>query len=170
MIWKRPSACADGSKTDGGPRIAGGKADGGPRIAGGKVDGGPRIAGGTADGGPRIDGGTADGGSRIDGGKVGGGPGDDDGWLAVAKARTQGLGPEEIEAKVAFSDLGRAIFDHFRKIGEFTPGLKPIYCAVMPDHLHLLPLTASTMEQIPLAVLHANPARNTHAPAVAFLW
>ena len=45
MIGKRPSACADGSKTDGGLRIDGGKADGGPRIAGGKVDGGAaRIA------------------------------------------------------------------------------------------------------------------------------
>ena len=73
-----------------------------------------------------------------DGGKTDGGPRDDDGWLSVAKAKMRGFGPEEIEAKVAFSDLGRAIFDHFRKMGEFTPGLKPVYCAVMPDHLHLL--------------------------------
>ena len=29
VIGKRPSACADGSKTDGWPRIAGGKGDGG---------------------------------------------------------------------------------------------------------------------------------------------
>ena len=31
VIGKRPSACADGSKTDGGPRIDGGKTDGWPR-------------------------------------------------------------------------------------------------------------------------------------------
>ena len=24
------------------------------------------------------------------------------------------------------------------KLGEFTPGLESVYCAVMPDHLHLL--------------------------------
>ena len=127
VIRRRPSACADGGKLDGRAGNDGGKLDGGAGNDDGKLDGGARIDGGKVDGGP-----------RIDGGKVDGGPRADDGWLAVAKARTQGLGPEEIEAKVAFSDLGRAIFDHFRKIGEFTPGLKPIYCAVMPDHLHLL--------------------------------
>ena len=73
-----------------------------------------------------------------DGSKTDGGPRDDDGWLAVSKAKARGFGLEEIEAKVVFSDLGRAIFDHFRKMGEFTQGLKPVYCAVMPDHLHLL--------------------------------
>jgi len=51
VIGKRPSACADGSKTDGWPRIAGGKGDGGARNDGGKTDGGPRIAGGKVDGG-----------------------------------------------------------------------------------------------------------------------
>ena len=59
-------------------------------------------------------------------------------WLPVSEAKGLRLSPEEVEAKVVFSDLGCAIFEHFRRMGEFTPGLKPVYCAVMPDHLHLL--------------------------------
>lgn len=59
-------------------------------------------------------------------------------WGSVAVARALGLKPHEIEAKVVFSPLGKAIFEHFRRMGEFTPGLEPVYCAVMPDHLHLL--------------------------------
>ena len=61
-----------------------------------------------------------------------------DRWLAVADAKPLKIPPDAIEAKVVFSDLGRALFDHFRKMGEFTPGLKPVFCALMPDHLHLL--------------------------------
>ena len=61
-----------------------------------------------------------------------------DRWLAVADAKSLMIPPDAIEAKVVFSDLGRALFDHFRKMGEFTPGLKPVFCALMPDHLHLL--------------------------------
>ena len=61
-----------------------------------------------------------------------------DRWLAVADAKPLKIPPDAIEAKVVFSDLGRALFDHFRKMGEFTLGLKPVFCALMPDHLHLL--------------------------------
>ena len=61
-----------------------------------------------------------------------------DRWLAAADAKPLKIPPDAIEAKVVFSDLGRALFDHFRKMGEFTPGLKPVFCALMPDHLHLL--------------------------------
>ena len=61
-----------------------------------------------------------------------------DRWLAAADAKALKIPPDAIEAKVVFSDLGRALFDHFRKMGEFTPGLKPVFCALMPDHLHLL--------------------------------
>ena len=61
-----------------------------------------------------------------------------DRWLAVGDAKSLKIPPDAIEAKVVFSDLGRALFDHFRKMGEFTPGLKPVFCALMPDHLHLL--------------------------------
>ena len=59
-------------------------------------------------------------------------------WVSVGEAKGLGLEPDQTEAKVVYSELGRAIFDHFRKMGEFTPGLEPVYCAVMPDHLHLL--------------------------------
>ena len=61
-----------------------------------------------------------------------------DEWVSVGEAKGLGLEPDQVEAKVVYSELGRAIFDHFRKMGEFTPGLEPVYCAVMPDHLHLL--------------------------------
>ena len=27
---------------------------------------------------------------------------------------------------------------HFRRIAEFTPEIKPLYCEVMPDHLHMI--------------------------------
>ena len=57
-------------------------------------------------------------------------------WLSIAEAK--GAKPEEIEARVALSALGKAVFAHFRRIGEFTPEITPIFCAVMPDHLHLL--------------------------------
>ena len=59
-------------------------------------------------------------------------------WLPVMQAKEMGLQPEDIEARVEFSELGRAVFEHFQRMGEFTPGVKPVYCAVMPDHLHLL--------------------------------
>ena len=59
-------------------------------------------------------------------------------WVSVGEAKGLGLEPDQVEAKVVYSELGRAIFDHFKKMGEFTPGLEPVYCAVMPDHLHLL--------------------------------
>ena len=59
-------------------------------------------------------------------------------WLSIAEARQAKPGPDEIEARVALSALGKAVFAHFRRIGEFTPEIVPIFCAVMPDHLHLL--------------------------------
>ena len=59
-------------------------------------------------------------------------------WVSVGEAKGLGLEPDRVEAKVVYSELGRAIFNHFKKMGEFTPGLEPVYCAVMPDHLHLL--------------------------------
>ena len=61
-----------------------------------------------------------------------------EGWLSLAEARALKIAPDQVEAKVVFSPLGRAIFAHFRRMGEFTPGLEPVYCAVMPEHLHLL--------------------------------
>ena len=59
-------------------------------------------------------------------------------WLSIAEARQAKPEPDEIEARVALSALGKAVFAHFRRIGDFTPEIVPIFCAVMPDHLHLL--------------------------------
>lgn len=75
------------------------------------------------------------------------GTGCDGVWLSVAEARAQELKPDEIEAKIVFSALGRAVFAHFRRMGEFTRGLKPVYCAVMPDHLHLLVEIVAELER-----------------------
>jgi len=43
-----------------------------------------------------------------------------------------------LRARVRRSALGEAVFAHFRRMGEFTPGLRPVYCEVMPDHLHFI--------------------------------
>ena len=59
-------------------------------------------------------------------------------WISLEDAKKFNFNVDDIEAKVEFSPLGRAVFNHFRRMGEFTPGLEPVYCAVMPDHLHLL--------------------------------
>ena len=59
-------------------------------------------------------------------------------WLSIAEAKSAKPEPDEIEARVALSALGKAVFAHFRRIGDFTPEIVPIFCAVMPDHLHLL--------------------------------
>ena len=67
-----------------------------------------------------------------------GGTGVDVEWLSVDAAKELGLKPEAVEARVAFSKLGASIFAHFQRMGEFTHGLEPVYCAIMPDHLHLL--------------------------------
>ena len=61
-----------------------------------------------------------------------------DGWLSLAETRCRLPEPDAIEARVALSDLGKAVFAHFRRIGDFAPEIEPVYCAVMPDHLHLL--------------------------------
>lgn len=61
-----------------------------------------------------------------------------DSWVPMDATVALELAPEDIEAKVEFSELGRAIFAHFKKIGEFTPEIDPLYCEIMPDHLHLV--------------------------------
>ena len=68
-------------------------------------------------------------------------------WLSVSQAKALKLAPDEVEAKIVFSALGRAIFAHFRRMGDFTRGLRPVYCAVMPDHLHLLVEVVSELER-----------------------
>ena len=91
------------------------------RAAGGRTDGGARAcaAGGRTDGGAR-------GGERAGA------------WLSIDEARALKLEPDQVEARVERSALGEAVFFHFRRIAEFTPEIKPLYCEIMPDHLHLI--------------------------------
>ena len=75
-------------------------------------------------------------GGRTDGGaREGGGAGE---WLSVDEARALKLEPDQVEARVERSALGAAIFAHFRRIAEFTPEIRPLYCEIMPDHLHMI--------------------------------
>ena len=75
-------------------------------------------------------------GGRTDGGaREGGGAGE---WLSIDEARALKLEPDQVVARVERSALGVAIFAHFRRIAEFTPEIRPLYCEVMPDHLHLI--------------------------------
>lgn len=46
------------------------------------------------------------------------------------------IDPETVKAHVELSELGRLIEDHWRKIGEFTPEIKPLALQLMPEHLH----------------------------------
>ena len=59
-------------------------------------------------------------------------------WLSIDEARALKLEPDQVVARVERSALGAAIFAHFRRIVEFTPEIRPLYCEVMPDHLHLI--------------------------------
>ena len=59
-------------------------------------------------------------------------------WVEPAVAKSLGLKPEEVEAKVELSELGAAILAHWKRIGEFTPEIRPLYCQIMPDHLHAI--------------------------------
>ena len=49
-----------------------------------------------------------------------------------------GEGGRPVAAHCELTELGRAILDHWLKIGEFTPEIKPLYCQIMPDHLHAI--------------------------------
>ena len=62
-------------------------------------------------------------------------------WLPVESVRAEAVErwqPGDIEARVERSPLGEAVFAHFRRLGEFTNELKPLYCEIMPDHLHFI--------------------------------
>ena len=75
------------------------------------------------------------GGRTGDGAREGGGAGE---WLSIDEARALKLEPDQVVALVERSALGVAIFAHFRRIAEFTPEIRPLYCEIMPDHLHLI--------------------------------
>ena len=58
-----------------------------------------------------------------------------------------GEGGRPIAAHCELTELGRAILDHWLKIGEFTPEIKPLYCQIMPDHLHAILRVVSPMKR-----------------------
>ena len=58
-----------------------------------------------------------------------------------------GEGGRPVAAHCELTELGRAILDHCLKIGEFTPEIKPLYCQIMPDHLHALLRVVSPMKR-----------------------
>ena len=49
-----------------------------------------------------------------------------------------GTMPEDVEARVVPTALGEAILVHWKRIGEFTPEIKPLFCQIMPDHIHAI--------------------------------
>ncbi len=46
--------------------------------------------------------------------------------------------PEAVTARIEPSALGAAILAHWKRIGDFTPEIKPLFCQLMPDHLHAI--------------------------------
>ena len=59
-------------------------------------------------------------------------------WLSLPAARQAAIPPDRIEARITRSALGTAVFDLFLRFGEFTPEIRPLFCTVMPDHLHFI--------------------------------
>lgn len=61
--------------------------------------------------------------------------------------------PETVAARVEPSELGSAILAHWLRIGEFTPEIKPLYCQLMPDHLHaILEVTRPMAKPLGIAI------------------
>ena len=56
--------------------------------------------------------------------------------LARGRASATPVDPETVKAHIELSELGRLIEEHWRKIGEFTPEIKPLAVQLMPEHLH----------------------------------
>lgn len=44
--------------------------------------------------------------------------------------------PEAVAARVEPSALGAAILAHWKRLGDFAPEIRPLFCQLMPDHLH----------------------------------
>ncbi|MGN0854455.1 MAG: hypothetical protein ACI4R9_02915 [Kiritimatiellia bacterium] len=44
--------------------------------------------------------------------------------------------PEAVAAHVEPSALGEAILAHWKRLGAFTSEIRPLFCQLMPDHLH----------------------------------
>ena len=60
------------------------------------------------------------------------------GWAPcpVPAAQAAGCPPESVEARVVPRVLGAAIEAHWKRLGEFTPEIRPLTLQLMPDHLH----------------------------------
>ena len=52
-----------------------------------------------------------------------------------------------LTAHCELSALGKAILAHWQKIGAFTPEIKPLFCQIMPDHLHGILHVTSPMKR-----------------------
>lgn len=57
-------------------------------------------------------------------------------FVSLAEARSLGLDPDAVQAEVELSPLGAAILELWKDFGDYTPEIKPLYCVVMPDHIH----------------------------------
>ena len=57
------------------------------------------------------------------------------GWASATTAGAA-IDPEAVKAHIELSALGRLIEEHWRRIGEFTPEIKPLAVQLMPEHLH----------------------------------
>lgn len=67
--------------------------------------------------------------------------------IALADRRSEALGrlvidsdgegdPIQVEAHVELTAAGRAVEAEWRRMGEFTPAIRPLEIQVMPDHIH----------------------------------
>ena len=73
------------------------------------------------------------------------------GWVRDAEGRlrreTKPHMGRRLPGFVCFVCVSRRRVAFGRCMGEFTRGLRPVYCAVMPDHLHLLVEVVSELER-----------------------
>lgn len=61
--------------------------------------------------------------------------------------------PEAVAARVEPSALGAAILAHWKRLGDFTPEIRPLFCQLMPDHLHgILEVTRSMAKPLGNAI------------------
>ena len=67
--------------------------------------------------------------------------------IALADRRSEALGrlvidsdgagdPAKVEAHIELTAAGRAVEAEWRRMGEFTPAIRPLEILVMPDHIH----------------------------------
>ncbi len=67
--------------------------------------------------------------------------------IALAERRSMALGrlvidsdgagdPIQVEAHVELTAAGRAVEAEWRRMGEFTPAIRPLEIQIMPDHIH----------------------------------